>query len=201
MTTYPISKFAIASVLATATAAAVFVSASHAAQKIKAAGPSIKCSVPNNVKCTVSSSKGIKRVKIQSNTAQGVINVVNKSYSGCPKQVTVGWDSAYPASKKQVIECSASRAKATKATLKVKPARASGPSIKCTVPNNVSCKIDSTKGIKHVKIKANTPQGTINVVNKSYAGCPKHVTVGWDSAYQASSKQIVECTKAAFKAN
>ena len=63
----------------------------------------------------------------------------------------------------------------------------------CTIPNNVSCNITSAKGIKSVLIKAGA--------DKSYNGCPKQVTVTWDSAYHAGSKQIVECSGIKLKAN
>lgn len=75
-----------------------------------------------------------------------------------------------------------------------------GASINCSVPNNVVCTITSQKGVKSVKITANTPQGTINLVNSNY-NCPKSVQVGWDSAYQAASTKVVECGPKAIKAN
>ncbi|MBD2165180.1 hypothetical protein H6G04_12295 [Calothrix membranacea FACHB-236] len=68
------------------------------------------------------------------------------------------------------------------------------PTVNCTVPNSVSCNISSSKGIRSVRIQANTPLGTIDLVNKSYSNCPTSVTVGWDSAYQSSSQKIVECS-------
>ena len=82
------------------------------------------------------------------------------------------------------------------------PASGGGAAINCSVPNNVVCTITSNKGLKSVKINSNTPQGTVAVVNKSYRSCPKQVQVSWDSAYQASSTQIVECSASmGFKAN
>lgn len=71
--------------------------------------------------------------------------------------------------------------------------QAAGATMNCSIPNNVVCTINSTKGLKLVKITANTPQGTVNIVDKSYNGCPKQVKVSWDSAYSMSGKQIVEC--------
>ncbi|MFC5587169.1 hypothetical protein ACFPOD_18790 [Nitratireductor kimnyeongensis] len=68
------------------------------------------------------------------------------------------------------------------------------PSMNCSVPNHVVCNISSTKGLKLVKITANTPQGSVNLVNKTYRSCPKSVKVSWDSAYQMAGKQIVECS-------
>lgn len=85
------------------------------------------------------------------------------------------------------------------AQLVAAPYAASGAAINCTIPNHVECDISSRKGIKSVKITANTPQGTINLVNKTYPNCPKLVTVGWDSAYHSSGKQIVECTPMKLK--
>lgn len=73
------------------------------------------------------------------------------------------------------------------------PHMASGPTINCSVPNNVVCTITSAKGLKLVRITSNTPQGTVNVVDEAYRGCPREVKVAWDSAYQMSGKQIVEC--------
>ena len=61
------------------------------------------------------------------------------------------------------------------------------------------CTISSTKGLKLVKITANTPQGSVNLVNKTYRSCPKSVKVSWDSAYQMAGKQIVECSGGGFK--
>ncbi|EKF19238.1 hypothetical protein [Nitratireductor pacificus] len=71
--------------------------------------------------------------------------------------------------------------------------QAAGATMNCSIPNAVVCTISSTKGLKLVKITANTPQGSVNLVNKSYNGCPKQVKVSWDSAYHMSGKQIVEC--------
>ncbi|MFN3549095.1 MAG: hypothetical protein ACK4U0_16540 [Mesorhizobium sp.] len=76
------------------------------------------------------------------------------------------------------------------------PASGGGAAINCSIPNNVVCTITSAKGLKSVRINSNTPQGTIAVVNKNYRNCPKSVQVSWDSAYQASSTQIVECSGA-----
>lgn len=79
----------------------------------------------------------------------------------------------------------------------VSPARAAG--INCTIPNNVSCKITSAKGIKSVLIKAGAAQGNVVLVNKSYNACPKQVTVTWDSAFQMGSKSIAECSSMKIK--
>ncbi len=79
-------------------------------------------------------------------------------------------------------------------TLAIGSVAQAAPTVNCTIPNNVVCKISSNKGIRSVKIKANTPFGTIDLVNKSYAGCPASVEVHWDSAYNSSSQQIVECS-------
>lgn len=73
-------------------------------------------------------------------------------------------------------------------------AGASGATINCQIPNNVVCTISSSKGISSVKITANTPQGQVFLVNKTYPGCPKQVKVSWDSAYHSSGTQIVECS-------
>ncbi len=80
------------------------------------------------------------------------------------------------------------------------PASGGGSAINCSVPNHVVCTITSNKGVKSVKILSNTPQGAVAVVDKSYRGCPKQVKVAWDSAYQASNTQIVECGSMGFKA-
>jgi hypothetical protein len=80
-------------------------------------------------------------------------------------------------------------------TLAIGSVAKANPTVNCTNPNNVSCNISSSKGIKSVKIQANTPLGTIDLVNNNYPSCPLSVTVGWDSAYQSSSQQIVECQK------
>ncbi|WP_295813072.1 hypothetical protein [uncultured Nitratireductor sp.] len=74
-----------------------------------------------------------------------------------------------------------------------------GPTMNCSIPNHVVCTINSAKGLKLVKITANTPQGSVNLVDKSYNGCPKQVKVAWDSAYQMAGKQIVECSGGGFK--
>ena len=79
----------------------------------------------------------------------------------------------------------------------VSSARAAG--INCTIPNNVSCKITSAKGIKSVLIKAGAAQGNVVLVNKSYNACPKQVTVTWDSAFQMGSKSIGECSSMKLK--
>ena len=97
-------------ILASATTAAILAasSVSGAAQFVAApmaAGASMNCSIPNNVVCTISSAKGLKSVKITANTPQGTINLVNKSYHSCPKQVTVSWDSAFQNPRNQIVEC------------------------------------------------------------------------------------------------
>jgi hypothetical protein len=71
-----------------------------------AGGAQISCSVPNHVSCTITSAKGLKSVKILSSTPQGTIAVVDKTYRSCPKTVQVSWDSAYPSSGHQIVECS-----------------------------------------------------------------------------------------------
>lgn len=107
-------KMIATTVLAATAAVALLAPMSHAA-KFKAvattAGATMNCTVPNSVKCTISSAKGIKFVKIQANTGQGPIYLVNKSYRSCPKNVTVSWDSAYNASNKQIGECSLGKLK------------------------------------------------------------------------------------------
>lgn len=85
--------------------------------------------------------------------------------------------------------------------MKAATSTARSATISCTVPNNVSCKITSTNGLKSVLIKAGAAQDNVALVDKSYNGCPKQVTVTWDSAYQMGSKTIVECTSMGIKAN
>jgi len=106
------------SILALSTALLLASPSAHAGKlkfgALKSSGPTMNCTVPNHIKCTISSSKGIKRVKIQSNTGQGTINVVNKTYRSCPKSVSVSWDSAYPAHNKQIVECTSAKLKLKK---------------------------------------------------------------------------------------
>lgn len=109
-----VSKTIATKILAATAAVALLAPVSHAAKfkaVSKAAGAAMNCTVPNHVKCTISSSKGIKFVKIQANTGQGQIYLVNKSYRSCPKNVTVSWDSAYSASNKQIGECKSGKLK------------------------------------------------------------------------------------------
>lgn len=73
---------------------------------IAIAAPTINCSIPNNVQCTISSSKGIKSVKIQTQGPSGPVYIVNESYTNCPRSVNVHWDSAYKASSTDIVECS-----------------------------------------------------------------------------------------------
>jgi hypothetical protein len=89
---------------------------------------------------------------------------------------------------------------ATAAQVKTASPVSRAASMTCTVPNNVSCKIMSTKGLKSVLIKAGAAQDNVALVDKSYNGCPKQVTVTWDSAYQMGSKKIVECSSMGIKA-
>lgn len=104
-----VQKTVAASLFAAVAATSLMAPVANAA-KFKAVGnaasATINCTVPNHVKCKIHSAKGIKSVKIQSNTGQGTIYVVNKTYRNCPKNVTVTWDSAYPSSNKQIAECS-----------------------------------------------------------------------------------------------
>ena len=88
---------------------------------------------------------------------------------------------------------------AAAAQMKAATPTARAASMTCTIPNNVSCKITSNKGVKSVLIKASAAQDNVALVNKSYNGCPKQVTVTWDSAFQMGSKKIVECTSMGFK--
>lgn len=90
---------------------------------------------------------------------------------------------------------------ATAAQFKAVSTASRAASMTCTIPNNVSCKITSTKGVKSVLIKAGAAQNHVALVSKSYNGCPRQVTVTWDSAYQMGSKQIVECASMGIKAN
>jgi hypothetical protein len=88
---------------------------------------------------------------------------------------------------------------ATQMKVSTLPSRSA--TVSCTVPNNVSCKISSIKGIKSVLIKAGAAQGAVELVDKTYNGCPTQVTVAWDSAYEMGSKTIVECKGKAIRAN
>ncbi|BAY89924.1 MULTISPECIES: hypothetical protein [unclassified Tolypothrix] len=72
---------------------------------IAKAAPTVNCSIPNNVQCTISSSKGIKSVKIQTQGPGGPVYIVNESYQNCPRSVNVHWDSAYQASNTDIVEC------------------------------------------------------------------------------------------------
>ena len=90
---------------------------------------------------------------------------------------------------------------ATAAQIKAVSPVSRAASMSCTIPNNVSCKITSAKGLKSVLIKAGAAQDHVALVDKSYNGCPKQVTVTWDSAFQMGSKQIVECASMGIKAN
>ncbi len=74
-------------------------------------------------------------------------------------------------------------------TLAIESVANAAPTVNCTIPNNVSCDISSSKGIKSVKFENKTQV----LVNESYANCPTSVTVTWDSAYHSSSHDIVEC--------
>lgn len=114
MSNEKITKAVATTILAATAAVALLAPVSHAAKfkaVSKAAGATMNCTVPNHVKCTISSSKGIKFIKIQANTGQGPVYLVNKSYRSCPKNVTVSWDSAYQASNKQIGECSLGKLK------------------------------------------------------------------------------------------
>lgn len=114
MSKSPVSKTIATTILAATAAVALMSQVTHAAKfkaVSKSAGATMNCTVPNHVKCTISSSKGIKFVKIQANTGQGPIYLVNKSYRSCPKNVTVSWDSAYNASNQQIGECKSGKLK------------------------------------------------------------------------------------------
>lgn len=88
---------------------------------------------------------------------------------------------------------------ATAAQMKAATPTTRSAGINCTIPNNVSCKITSAKGLKAVLIKAGAAQDYVALVNKTYNGCPKQVTVTWDSAFQMGSKLITECTSMGLK--
>ena len=76
-----------------------------------------------------------------------------------------------------------------------------GATMTCSVPNNVVCTVSSAKGLKAVVVKANTGFGVVNIVDETYNACPKQVQIHWDSAYQMSGKQIVECGGLKLKSN
>lgn len=78
------------------------------------------------------------------------------------------------------------------------------PTRSCTVPNHVSCKIADADGIARVVVRDNnaglTSDGQggyvyfpLNIVDKSFTGCPTNVTVGYDSAYSGDVITVVDC--------
>jgi sorbitol-specific phosphotransferase system component IIBC len=82
-------------------------------------------------------------------------------------------------------------------TLAIGSIAKAAPTVNCSIPNSVKCNISSSKGIKSVKIQTQGPSGPVYIVNESYQSCPLSVTVQWDSAYQASATEIVECQNVA----
>ena len=58
-----------------------------------ASAATVSCTIPNSVSCKVTSTKGFKRVWVQSTQGFGIL--ADKHYNTCPKTVTIGWDSAY----------------------------------------------------------------------------------------------------------
>lgn len=76
---------------------------------------------------------------------------------------------------------------------------AAAATMSCSIPNQVVCTVTSAKGLRSVLIKAQTPQGTVALVDKSYRSCPKSAKVSWDSAYHSSSTKFVECAPAKLK--
>lgn len=73
-------------------------------------------------------------------------------------------------------------------------APAEAATMNCSVPNNVVCTVTSATGVRSIKVFSNAGFGTVAVVDKSYRNCPRSVKVSWDSAYQSSGTQIVECS-------
>jgi hypothetical protein len=105
MTTLRATPIAAASLAMLGIGAPSSIAAGGFAVAPAAGGANIQCSVPNNVKCTITSAKGVKSVRITSNTPFGNVDLVNTSYNACPKQVTVSWDSAYQAASTNIVEC------------------------------------------------------------------------------------------------
>lgn len=75
------------------------------------------------------------------------------------------------------------------------PTTANAASMSCSVPNAVVCTVTSRTGIKSVRVTGETPFGVVNLVDRSYRGCPRRVKVSWDSAYASKGKHIVECRR------
>jgi hypothetical protein len=69
--------------------------------------PTVNCTIPNNVVCNISSTKGIASVRYQMNNpfGPGLLDLVNETYSNCPKNVSVHWDSAYHSVSSTIREC------------------------------------------------------------------------------------------------
>lgn len=69
--------------------------------------PTVNCTIPNHVVCNISSPKGIKSVRYQMNNpfGPGLLDLVNETYSNCPRSVTVHWDSAYQPVASTITEC------------------------------------------------------------------------------------------------
>ncbi len=70
---------------------------------------------------------------------------------------------------------------------------ASAASVSCSIPNAVSCTVTSSKGLQRVWAVSTSGYGVIT--SKTFHNCPKSVTIGWDSNYQANV-QYRECSVA-----
>jgi hypothetical protein len=74
--------------------------------KAEAAGATISCSVPLDVVCDVTHPDGIANVTVLVDFGDlGVVDVVNKDYPTCPKDVTVSWDPIVPNATIVVTPC------------------------------------------------------------------------------------------------
>ena len=69
------------------------------------AAANVSCSVPNHVSCTVTSNRGLQRVRFMVDTPQGEMAIVDESYRNCPREVKVHYDSAFNVHDRDIREC------------------------------------------------------------------------------------------------
>lgn len=67
--------------------------------------PSISCVGPEPMRCVITATYGIARVRFVNEGPAGRIDVFSRSYRGCPTEVTVSWNSDLPVNNSRIVQC------------------------------------------------------------------------------------------------
>lgn len=79
--------------------------AASAANQYAFAAPTIDCTIPNDVECTITDPAGISHVQVTIPTGFGPVVVVDKTLPTCRTSTTVSWDPIVPGFDIDVTNC------------------------------------------------------------------------------------------------